>query len=210
MGGREHYRPWTDDERAIVKECFDLGMPDFRTAERLDRTATSIKEYRNRAGLIHTKPVKPERIFRPIPGDFREVAPGKVIETLARHYRTGKAVVLRWLAESGTERFFRPKREAGKMAARTVAKRAPVIVKRKPRKGAMVYSGPMASAAPVDGSLAAQAARHLMKDYRPVCKCITSNSKADPDLWFVGRNVLSTADMIAKAEGRGFGARRAA
>lgn len=53
---------------------------------------------------------------RPVPVDFEQVAKGRGVRALARHYRTSQTAVIRWFRESGVERTPRAMR-AGKIPA---------------------------------------------------------------------------------------------
>jgi len=56
-----------------------------------------------------------------------------------------------------------------------------------------------------DISLAGRAADHLRRrGYIPVCKLMTIDRTADPNVWIVGTRKFESGDMIDLAEARGF------
>lgn len=147
----------------------------------------------------------------PCPPTFSIHAPAMRNNELMALYGAKADTITRWRKETGC---LSPKGQASlrKKAAKAEKVKRQSFKRQEPTAKKYVYfGGPKpAPATPIDSSLAAQAARYLMRDYRPVCRRSTVEPKADKDLWVVGRQTLTTAELIAKAESKGFSSRVAA
>lgn len=181
---------WDDVTTARLIELHAQGLSDEAIGERLCVTKKAVAAKRARLKLSGVK----AKVDRRRPDDFADFADSLTVRELCQRYGCRHALIATWRAEIGIK---------GKVRSKAAPQ------SRSPRRP-HVYSGPIPTSAPVDGSLAAQAGRWLMRDFRPVCRVTTINPKADKDLWIVGRNTLTTAELVEKAESRGFNVKIAA
>lgn len=189
MGFAPTLTVWDDVSTARLIELHAQGLSDEVIGERLGMTKKAVAAKRGRLKLFMVK------ADRRCPDDFASVAAVMTVRDLCQKYSCRHALITAWRAEVG-------------VSCKARDRKTPIPTTRKP--GAY-FGGPKpAPLNPVDGSLAAQAARHLMRDYRPVCRLTTINPKGDKDLWIVGRSTLTTAELLTKAEARGFNVRIAA
>lgn len=184
---------WNEVNTARLIELHAQGLSDEKIGEQIGMTKKAVAAKRGRLKLFMVKTEERRR-----PDDFADVAGLLTGRELCKRYNCRYEMIVKWRAEVGVTHKQRERRAA-----------TPKV--RSPKRGYVYFGGPKpAPLNPVDSSLAYSAARHLMKDYRPVCRVATVNDKADKDLWIVGRNTLTTADMIAKAASKGFDVRMAA
>lgn len=178
---------WNDVNTARLLELHAQGLSDEKISEQLGMTKKAVAAKRGRLKLFMVKAEERQR-----PDDFADVAGSLTGRELCKRYNCRYELIVKWRAEVGVTHKER-------------VRKTPTPKVRSPKRGYVYFGGPKpAHTNPVDGSLAYSAARHLMRDYKPVCRVSTVNSKADKDLWIVGRATLTTADMIAKAAAKGF------
>lgn len=186
---------WTADEQSVLRVGVELGVSREDIAAKLPgRTLKAVEHQLVKLG-IHVPKVRVPSACR-APEGFVELSAQLGEKDLRERFRCGGKTLRRWREETGAH-------------ARKPKVVAPV---RKKATRFVRFGRPLAAPDTlIDTSTAALAARHLQRlDYRPVCRRVTIDTKSDKDLWQVGRAVLSSADMIAKAENLGFGERRAA
>ena len=195
MSGGNPKRPMPDGFAHLAKSLTVRALVLHYTA-----SDAAVLRWLAEAGMERVKPVPHNRGGKPIPDDFTQIAPHRKNRDLMFQYSVGNETIKRWRRETGCS-------SPGK---RDPAKAKPKPVN-KPKRGYVYFGGPKpAPLNPVDSSLAYSAARHLMRDYKPVCRLTTIKPKGDKDLWVVGRNTLTTAELLSKAESRGFNVRIAA
>lgn len=129
-------------------------------------------------------------MLRPVPGDFREVAPGRSINELQRIYGAGPDTIVRWRKETGvgTSRIPAPRR---------VAPRKPTGIRsRQPLPRPLIDAR--------DQSRAGLAAQFLQK-FGPVFRC-TAEGQADPKgtHWRRSSSVLTDAEIMERATRQGW------
>lgn len=121
----------------------------------------------------------PRRKPTTLPDDFREVSRGKTITEIARHYGTDTKAVRRWYAKAGIKQFYR--------GGYNIAP-APLLTKR-------------------DDSPAGRAVDECLRRLAPTYRC-DDTGRANPKgtYWRHGRVVLSDAEVISRAERKGWSA----
>lgn len=179
---------WPAQQEAALCKSIAEGLDDDQIAERFGRTRKSISSKRIRMGLLKDK----ARHALPVPADFAERARDTSSSDLSVHYGRSLKTIWKWRQEAGVRP---PPRKASPPAPRITRK---------------INFGPKPAPITIPDSQAHRAARHLMRLYRPVCRATTIDPKASKDLWIVGRNKMTSGDMIGLAEEKGFVARWAA
>lgn len=93
------------DRRAVPDDFAALAPTMSATAlfKHYRTSAAAIRRWKRETGIatIGYRPPTPEK--RPVPVDFAERAPTTTTRALARHYRTGFRIVVRWAQEAGVE-----------------------------------------------------------------------------------------------------------
>lgn len=155
----------------------------------------AILRWLNESGIEALKIILP-----PPPADFESRAKVTSSVDLSREYGVALSTISRWRKITGCPAPLVAARERAKQFERQPA----------PKVRKHINYGPKAAPITTPDSLADRAARHLMRFYKPVCRARIINPKADKDLWIVGRNKMTSGDMIDLAEDKGFVARWAA
>ena len=142
------------------------------------------------------------RPFRPMPAGFAEHAMDTMAD-LQKRYTAGYKAIHRWRRELG---IIVPRHRNGWMTGKQERMRPPPGSKRVQRlKNGGSHSRFVTQLVDADISLAGRAADHLRRrGYIPVCKLVTIDHKADPNIWIVGARKLESGNMIDLAEARGF------
>lgn len=193
---------WTDELIEKLRIGASTGMTDGELARLLGMSRSAVVGARWRYGVPATRSPFDRR---PIPQDFREVAPTMTVEEASRRYGAAPSTVKRWHKECGTvgiRRFGRPAMPKGPSERRLRAAR-PTGVKRGPRvRDHRLFSVAVPAR---EGSIAARAQLHLQR-FGPCFRARTIDPQAANDQWiYMGRR-MSEAELLAIAQRKGMAA----
>lgn len=151
---------------------------------------------------------------RPAPEDFAAVAVTESSRELCRRYNAGRKLVARWREETGAFLSDAMKREIHGRPHRKPASVKPVVVK-PPKAPKRFITGLVPQAVAEikrDMSRAGLAASFMQRDGW-VCHRCTADGRAMPGTgshWRLGRLVVTDAELIERAERKGFGSEKIA
>lgn len=169
--------------KSLTQLAEALGTSTTPVRRRLKREHPEIYEACRARGM--------EVRMREAPDDLAQRAPEMTVNQLAEHYKTGRAVVERWLDDAGL------KAKRGLKFAWTLNATAR-------RSGTL-----LTPQAPADE--ASQAAHFLRRFYKPVYNIGKVHEKKSLlDVYAVGNRRISTAEMMDLARSHGFAERLAA
>lgn len=134
-----------------------------------------------------------------IPADFADVAPTLAIRQLARRYKVGTKRIKSWLAE-------------GKLQARQITQQEAARMRwgppkpkpaKKPRR--KFHTAPREGGIPERDCRIDADAAHYLRRWTPIYRC-DLGGKYDPNggYWRSGNAVLTAAEIIARAENKGW------
>lgn len=139
----------------------------------------------------------------PAPADLAEHARSKGVVALSRHYRRDERVVRRWLDEAGIEPFKAPSGPPkGPPRVRTPKRKA--ASRKRPNPPGTVFIAQAINHTALKSGREEDAAQHLRR-FCAVYRC-TERGGADAKgkFWRVGNAVLTAAELIARAERKGW------
>lgn len=191
-------RPMPDDFREYAgKESQPKLMKRYRASY------TVVKRWLNETGLhlkrsdYNFKAMGVPRV--PVPDDFAELQRRMTIHHLMAHYEVGRKIIRRWLEETGNKRvrFAKP---ADQPSQRKRGATAPA-----PKHNVSTFLlAPRAIASRRDLTPAGRAAEFMQRD-RPVFRCDERGQQAENGaFWMCGRVRLTDAELIERAEAKGF------
>jgi hypothetical protein len=222
---------WSPEETAYLIRAVDQGRSDAFIAEALGRAQSAVISKRQHMGLL-TKAMSPRKMptLRAVPDDWAQVAPTMYCIGLRKHYDTSFDAIERWARETGIQpmRAEGPRRVPADWAERcscttrselqTVYGVGETTIARWVRESGVYPLGPKRQnprrkwnpttqkailVQNIDTSLVGRAAQYLRK-WMPVYNASVADPKASKDEWICGRTRLTTQDLIAKAESKGF------
>ena len=160
--------------------------------------STTLARWRVAVGLTNTGASRGRSYVpaRPVPDDFAEHAPHESNRTLAVRYRCSRKMVTRWRAQSAIA----IPRTMGRAAPRAAAA-APAPRVQKPRKH-RVWARDLHSKAPQKDDSTAGRAQQFLQRSMPCFKAEVLDKLRTG--YVVGGRPMSTEDMIAYAEAKGF------
>lgn len=183
---------WSDEAIQSLRDHLAKGLTDRQTADEMGITQGAVSAMRHRLGI----PVNAAALWQglPMPADFPTCFK-EPVRGLISKYHVGRNTIARWRRECGYN--YNDERSA---IAIKLGRRPP---NRNVQNKVWKHWGrqPLNMA---DGTLAGRASDHLKRWFIPVFKVSAINPKADPDLYRVGRQLLSRDEMITLAEAKGF------
>lgn len=222
-------KEWTTTDCNRVRDLVATGLSASDIGRIVGRSKASITNGVAKHGLgpwLSTSGIDRE----PAPADFATVANGMSIIEAADHYGVGRKKIVRWRKETGVEpiKACRPVPDGFAATARVMAARSlrvhfsaskltverwaaecgVELINRSPHRRALhSYGTSPTPAIKRDDSPAGRAVDECLRRLAPTYRC-DDTGRANPkgSYWRHGRVVLSDAEVIARAERKGWSA----
>lgn len=182
------YTKWSAEKVATFRAHLANGLTDKQIADEMGLTHEAVVSKRTRMGLA-CNPTQPWR--RPMPADFPANHKRPVAELMPM-YHCCKHTITRW------------RKECGYVYRQDTPKKFNTPVAPKPASDVIWKHWGRQPQNTADGTLAGRASDFLKRWFIPVFRVSAINPKADPDLYRVGRKLVTRTELVEMARAKGF------